>query len=155
MEKFVDVKLINLKISTSDHAPILLEPYTQSCPVKVSHFRFENAWLRYPMCGNIVEEAWQLNQDKPLTEKIKFTSEILAKWCKEITGSFKNRVRVLKKIMHHTKGRQDQHSVQLYQESIRNLMEIYSEQEVFWRQRCKQLWLREGDSNSKFFHPAT
>lgn len=34
-------------------------------------------------------------------------------------------------------------------------MEIYSEQEVFWRQRCKQLWLGEGDSDNKFFHSAT
>lgn len=57
MEKFADVKLINLKIFTSDHAPILLELSTHSCPVKVSHFRFENAWLRDPMCGKIVEEA--------------------------------------------------------------------------------------------------
>lgn len=73
MNQFTDAKLINLKISTSDHSPILLEPFTRSHAVKVKNFRFENAWLRDPMCGKIVEESWHLNQGKPLVEKIKFT----------------------------------------------------------------------------------
>lgn len=55
MTQFVDAKLTNMKISTSDHSPILLEPFKRSRSVKVKRFRFENVWLRDPMCGKIVE----------------------------------------------------------------------------------------------------
>lgn len=48
----------------------------------------------------------------------------------------------------------DDHYVQIYNEATKRLTEIYSEQEILWRQRCKQLLLREGDSNSKYFHNA-
>lgn len=48
----------------------------------------------------------------------------------------------------------NENSVNLYNETAKRLNETYSEQEVFWRQKCKQLWLREGDSNNKFFHAA-
>ncbi|KAK1356412.1 hypothetical protein POM88_049668 [Heracleum sosnowskyi] len=57
MDQFVDAKLINMKVSTSDHSLIILVPFTRSYSVKVKRFRFENAWLRDPMCGKIVEEA--------------------------------------------------------------------------------------------------
>lgn len=53
------------------------------------------------------------------------------------------------------KRRKDAHSINLYQDSSKKLIEIYSEQEVFQRQRCKQLCLWKGDSNIKFFHAAT
>ncbi|XP_074342149.1 uncharacterized protein LOC141679584 [Apium graveolens] len=53
------------------------------------------------------------------------------------------------------KGHTDASSRRLYQEESKKLTEIYSQQEIFWRQRSKQLWLREGDQNNKFFHSAT
>ncbi|XP_074352891.1 uncharacterized protein LOC141692047 [Apium graveolens] len=96
------------------------------------------------MCGKIVEEAWELSRDKPLTEKISFTAVMLGKWGKEVSSCFRNKIQCCKKIMQRTKGR-----------NAKKLMELYNEQEVFWRQRCKQLWLREGDCNCKFFHAAT
>lgn len=95
-----------------------------------------------------------LNQGKYFQEKIIFYSEVLSKWDKEITGSFKTRINQCKKIMRIMKGRMDTNSAQIYNDATKRLTEIYNEQEVFWRQRCKHLWLREGDSNSKIFHIA-
>ncbi|KAK1405484.1 hypothetical protein POM88_005089 [Heracleum sosnowskyi] len=58
MQQFGEAKLTNMKITTSDHSPILLESFTSSNVVRTKQIRFENAWLRDPMCGKIVEETW-------------------------------------------------------------------------------------------------
>ncbi|KAK1400433.1 hypothetical protein POM88_000038 [Heracleum sosnowskyi] len=64
VNQFEDAKLTNMKITTSYHSPILLEPFVRSKAIRVQRLRFENAWLRDPMCGNIVEESWQINQGR-------------------------------------------------------------------------------------------
>lgn len=47
---FKEAKLTNLEVSTSDHFPILLEPLLCNFVITDKPFRFENAWLREPMC---------------------------------------------------------------------------------------------------------
>ncbi|KAK1399270.1 hypothetical protein POM88_009133 [Heracleum sosnowskyi] len=140
MKQFEEAKLINLKITTSDHSPILLEPFTCHTEVRVKRIRFENAWLRDPMCGKIVEETWQLNQGKPFTEKISITLEILAKWGKEVTGCFRNRIQQLKRVMHCTKGRKDEYSVKMYQDSSKKLMELGH---TWGSSSCLEDWIGE------------
>ncbi|KAK1371101.1 Endo/exonuclease/phosphatase domain-containing protein [Heracleum sosnowskyi] len=50
MNMFKDATLTNLEVSTSNHCPLLLEFYKAQQVILNRSFRFENAWLREPMC---------------------------------------------------------------------------------------------------------
>lgn len=84
---FQDARLTNLEVSTSDHCPILLEPKVENITRGVKMFRFENAWLREPMCQKIIEESWVEDESASLQHKLKSCSKRLMNWGKEITGN--------------------------------------------------------------------
>ncbi|XP_074352761.1 uncharacterized protein LOC141691911 [Apium graveolens] len=149
---FEVAKLINLEISTSDHCPILLALQDKNYIARTQRFKFENAWLHETMCQQIVAEVWAEHEHLSLFDKLKECLNILSAWGQEITGNFKQRIKSCKRILKTLKGRRDDNSVELIKHEQRKLSEIYTQHEVFWRQHSKQLWLREGDSNIKFFH---
>lgn len=109
-----------MEVTTSDHCPIFMEPKVVINPARSRNFKFENAWLREPMCLQIVKDIWQCHHNKSIQDKIQLCSKVLSKWGKEITSGFKDRIAKHKKVLRSLKGRRDDRFVKLYQDASLN-----------------------------------
>uniref|UniRef100_A0A803Q4W9 CCHC-type domain-containing protein n=1 Tax=Cannabis sativa TaxID=3483 RepID=A0A803Q4W9_CANSA len=115
-------------------------------------FRFENAWLREPMCKEVVRSSWEGLSGRGLVEKIEGCGVALEAWGKDFTGNFKDRINQCKMVIRNLKKKRDEVSVRVHKEKQEELFEILTKREIYWKQRSKQFWLRSGDTNSKYFH---
>uniref|UniRef100_A0A803QGE0 Reverse transcriptase domain-containing protein n=1 Tax=Cannabis sativa TaxID=3483 RepID=A0A803QGE0_CANSA len=127
-------------------------PEAYSSSLHTRSFRFENAWLREPMCREVVRSNWEALNGRDLMDKIKSCGEALEVWGKDFTGNFEERLSNCKRVVRNLKKKRDEASVKLHREKQEELFEILAQREVYWKQRSKQFWLRSGDTNSKYFH---
>ncbi|XP_074347403.1 uncharacterized protein LOC141686234 [Apium graveolens] len=49
-------------------------------------------------------------------------------------------------------NREDDDGVQMYFDAKDKLDDLLSHEEAYWKQRAKSFWLKDGDTNSKYFH---
>lgn len=156
---FGHARLQHLLPSDSDHLPILLRAST--VPIakrpRIHRFKFEAHWLQQNECDDVVKEAWSTEVIGfpmfQVTRKIKFTRLKLDAWQKtkfhgrqlEMLG-IRERLEVLLGA-----GISEAIVTEKKDLSVR-LQKILSEEETFWRQRAKVMWLKDGDRNIGYFH---
>jgi hypothetical protein len=143
----------------SDHCPIVLD----TNPVDTFYprpFRFEAAWTRDPRSLDIVKEAWVTeakgSECFKLYRKQYNTQMALKKWNREVFGHCLHRIDSL--MLQIQQIQQNEAT----EENHRNeaclqyeLSEWLLRNEILWRQKSRETWLREGDKNSKYFHLST
>ena len=151
--------LTHLGAIGSDHTPIVLDTNPQS---SFAHrpFRFEVAWLRDERCASVIDSAWNDehggSEFTRLCKKQAATRDALKKWNKEVFRKCQERINAILKRIKEIQSQPPSFQYGDLEAALQaELSEWLLRSETLWRQKSRELWLKLGDKNSKFFHLST
>ncbi|GMI84866.1 hypothetical protein HRI_002155900 [Hibiscus trionum] len=139
----------------SDHCFLLLNteplPPTNSRPPPTK-FRFENCWASNEEGIAVVKQTWSSTKGNTL-EKIKAVGSCLGDWQSQQRFKSNGRIKFLtKKINKLLQRPLSSTAEKRYISAKTELHKLLMEQEAYWAQRSRNLWLSQGDKNTRFFH---
>lgn len=119
--------------------------------------RFEEKWAYHINCEEVVQIAWEVESvtGSPmfkLFENVKRCRLELVEWSRTIFGNVKTKLQEKQSALVELSLQNDPQNLPAIKSLRRGINTLLHEDEMFWRQRSRAIWLPTGDKNMKFFH---
>ena len=139
-ERFPTARSMYMEYEGSDHKPLLsiFEPGRKKAK---GIFLYDRRLKNNPEASQVILEAWKEGTNKSVSERIASVRGALSLWHKEKNLNSKIKI--------------PDNDVNLIQTITEGLQKAYADEEAYWKQRSRLLWLKLGDRNSGYFHAAT
>lgn len=156
---FPKVSVLVLAARTSDHSPLVIS-FDEDGYERKFHmrgFKFEAWWTNDVECSNIINSAW--NEDMSVNVSISNVRECLSAcqyalkgWSSRKFGNLDKLIKQKTTLLENLQKRESPSLVTQIRSLQKEIDELLECEEMRWKQRAKQHWLRNGDRNTAFFH---
>lgn len=141
-DRFGEANVLNMLATSSDHSALFLDLRGKPVRNTGTRFKFESAWLLDANCKEVVEASWRQSSDLEFHQHINSCGQDLWRWGSDHFKKFGRNIQRLRGCMESVRSSRRADDVILFRTLDKELSLLLAQEETYWRQRSKQLWLR-------------
>jgi len=159
LSKWPDSSQFNLERNYSNHCPVIM--YSKCIDWGPKPFKVYDGWLMNKDYQKVVRDCWSETQPRgwggyALKCKLQNLKQRLKNWSKDNIGDLGNKVKQIQQKLNDLENsmttQPSDQQVQELKKTQADLWEKATLHESIMRQKSRSKWIKEGDSNTSYFH---